>query len=169
VVFEGMVADMRKILHSLLNSMAGHAPGKTRPAYGIRQNLAAKFGSRSVATLRRLVRERDGCLVASRGRRWIAGICNRNRPRGPWRYAVATRSRPGQPSRGAMESTHEPVAVLGIGAMGHGMATSALRAGIRTIVWNRNPAASRDLAALGGEVAETAADAARRAAIVAPW
>jgi len=65
-----------------------------------------------------------------------------------------------------MESTHEPVAVLGIGAMGHGMATSALRAGIRTIVWNRNPAATRDLADLGAEVAETAADAARRAAIV---
>src|SRR6478735_7220876 len=65
-----------------------------------------------------------------------------------------------------MESTHEPVAVLGIGAMGHGMATSALRAGIRTIVWNRNPAPTRDLAALGGEVAETAADAAHRAAIV---
>jgi len=65
-----------------------------------------------------------------------------------------------------MESTHEPVAVLGIGAMGHGMATSALRAGIRTIVWNRNPAASQDLAALGAEVAEAAADAARRAAIV---
>jgi 3-hydroxyisobutyrate dehydrogenase len=65
-----------------------------------------------------------------------------------------------------MESTHEPVAVLGIGAMGHGMAASALRAGIRTIVWNRNPAASRDLADLGAEVAETAADAARRAAIV---
>ena len=65
-----------------------------------------------------------------------------------------------------MESAHEPVAVLGIGAMGHGMATSALRAGIRTIVWNRNPAATRDLADLGAEVAETAADAARRAAIV---
>ena len=65
-----------------------------------------------------------------------------------------------------MESTHESVAVLGIGAMGHGMAASALRAGIRTIVWNRNPAASGDLAALGGEVAETAADAARRAGIV---
>ena len=30
-----------------------------------------------------------------------------------------------------MASTHEPVAVLGIGAMGHGMAASALRAGIR--------------------------------------
>jgi 3-hydroxyisobutyrate dehydrogenase len=60
----------------------------------------------------------------------------------------------------------EPVAVLGIGAMGHGMATSALRAGIRTIVWNRNTPATRDLADLGAEVAETAADAARRAAIV---
>jgi 3-hydroxyisobutyrate dehydrogenase len=65
-----------------------------------------------------------------------------------------------------MESTHEPVAMLGIGAMGHGMATSALRSGIRTIVWNRNPAASRDLANLGAEVAETAADAARQAAII---
>jgi 3-hydroxyisobutyrate dehydrogenase len=60
----------------------------------------------------------------------------------------------------------EPVAVLGIGAMGHGMATSALRAGIRTIVWNRNTPATRDLADLGAEVAETAVDAARRAAIV---
>jgi 3-hydroxyisobutyrate dehydrogenase len=60
----------------------------------------------------------------------------------------------------------EPVAVLGIGAMGHGMATSALRAGIPTIVWNRRPAATQDLAELGAEVAETAADAARRAPIV---
>jgi 3-hydroxyisobutyrate dehydrogenase len=60
----------------------------------------------------------------------------------------------------------EPVAVLGIGAMGHAMATSMLRAGIPTIVWNRRPAATRDLAGLGAEVAETAADAARRAAIV---
>src|SRR6266478_2896543 len=65
-----------------------------------------------------------------------------------------------------MAGRPEPVAVLGIGAMGHGMATSALRAGIPTIVWNREPDATRDLAALGAEVAETAADAARRAAIV---
>ncbi|HEY6278401.1 MAG TPA: NAD(P)-dependent oxidoreductase [Streptosporangiaceae bacterium] len=65
-----------------------------------------------------------------------------------------------------MAGTHEPVAVLGIGAMGHGMAASALRAGIPTIVWNRRPEAARDLAALGAEVAGTAADAARRAAIV---
>jgi 3-hydroxyisobutyrate dehydrogenase len=60
----------------------------------------------------------------------------------------------------------EPVAVLGIGAMGHGMAASALRAGIPTIVWNRTPAPTRDLAGLGADVAESAADAARRAAIV---
>jgi len=56
--------------------------------------------------------------------------------------------------------------MLGIGAMGHGMATSALRAGIPTIVWNRRPAATRDLAELGADVAETVADAARRAPIV---
>jgi 3-hydroxyisobutyrate dehydrogenase len=62
--------------------------------------------------------------------------------------------------------TQGPVAVVGIGAMGHGMATSALRAGIPTIVWNRTPEATRDLTELGAEVAETAADAARRAAIV---
>jgi len=46
------------------------------------------------------------------------------------------------------------------------MATSALRAGIPTIVWNREPRATRDLAELGADVAETAADAARRAEIV---
>src|SRR5882672_12650330 len=66
----------------------------------------------------------------------------------------------------SMARTQGPVAVLGIGAMGHGMAISALRAGIPTIVWNRTPEATRDLRDLGAEVAETAADAARRAAIV---
>jgi 3-hydroxyisobutyrate dehydrogenase len=65
-----------------------------------------------------------------------------------------------------MAATREPVAVLGIGAMGHGMAISALRAGIPTIVWNRRPEATRDLAELGAVVAETATDAAGRAAIV---
>lgn len=64
------------------------------------------------------------------------------------------------------QQTHEPVAILGIGTMGHGMATSALRAGIPTMVWNRNQEATRDLAELGAEVAQTAADAARWAAIV---
>src|SRR5712664_275600 len=65
-----------------------------------------------------------------------------------------------------MAGTQEPVAVLGIGAMGHGMAASALRAGIPTIVWDRRMEAARDLAEGGAEVAETAADAARRAAVV---
>ena len=65
-----------------------------------------------------------------------------------------------------MTQRHEPVALLGIGAMGHGMAASALRAGIPTIVWNRTMEATRDLAELGAEVAETAAAAARRAGIV---
>jgi 3-hydroxyisobutyrate dehydrogenase len=50
--------------------------------------------------------------------------------------------------------------------MGHGMAASLLRAGIPTIVWNRSAAATRDLAERGAVVAETAADAAGRAAVV---
>ena len=64
------------------------------------------------------------------------------------------------------QRAHERVAFLGIGTMGHGMATSALRAGIPTMVWNRNQEATRDLAERGAEVAQTAADAARWAAIV---
>ena len=48
-----------------------------------------------------------------------------------------------------MTPAKEPVAFLGIGTMGHAMAASALRAGIPTIVWNRNPEATRDLAELG--------------------
>jgi 3-hydroxyisobutyrate dehydrogenase len=66
-----------------------------------------------------------------------------------------------------MTPMKEPVAFLGIGTMGHGMATSSLRAGIPTIVWNRDPGAARDLAGRGAEVAETPADAARQASIVA--
>jgi len=65
-----------------------------------------------------------------------------------------------------VDGNHEPVAILGIGAMGRGMATSALRAEIPTTVWNRNQAATRDLAELGAAVAPTAADAARGARIV---
>ena len=65
-----------------------------------------------------------------------------------------------------MPPAKEPVAFLGIGTMGHAMATCALRAGIPTSVWNRGPGATRDLAELGAKVAESAGDAARRAAIV---
>jgi 3-hydroxyisobutyrate dehydrogenase len=60
----------------------------------------------------------------------------------------------------------QPVAVLGIGAMGRGMAANVLSAGIPTIVWNRDRGPTRDLAELGAAVAESAADAASRAPIV---
>lgn len=60
----------------------------------------------------------------------------------------------------------ETVAVLGIGSMGHGMATSVLRAGIPTVVWNRARDATADLAELGADVARSAAEAAARAGIV---
>jgi 3-hydroxyisobutyrate dehydrogenase len=65
-----------------------------------------------------------------------------------------------------MARSPEPVAILGIGAMGHGMASSALRSGIPTIVWNRTADATRALVQLGAEAVETPADAARRAEIV---
>jgi 3-hydroxyisobutyrate dehydrogenase len=65
-----------------------------------------------------------------------------------------------------MADKHESVAVLGIGAMGHGMASSALRAGIPTIVWDRRPGVGRDLEGAGAQVADTVADAVRRATIV---
>jgi 3-hydroxyisobutyrate dehydrogenase len=65
-----------------------------------------------------------------------------------------------------MAQRKETVAFLGIGTMGHAMATRALGAGIPAIVWNRDPDATGDLADLGAEVAESAGDAARRAAIV---
>jgi 3-hydroxyisobutyrate dehydrogenase len=65
-----------------------------------------------------------------------------------------------------MAPAKEPVAFLGIGTMGHAMATSALRAGIETIVWNRDPQATRDLTDLGAKPAKTIADAAGRAHIV---
>jgi len=62
--------------------------------------------------------------------------------------------------------TLETVALLGIGTMGHGMAASALRAGIPTVVWDVNAAQSRALAGSGAQVADTAVDAAARAGIV---
>jgi 3-hydroxyisobutyrate dehydrogenase len=65
-----------------------------------------------------------------------------------------------------MDLAKEPVAFLGIGTMGHAMAANALRAGIATIVWNRDPAATKDLVELGAELAESPVDAARRASIV---
>jgi 3-hydroxyisobutyrate dehydrogenase len=46
------------------------------------------------------------------------------------------------------------------------MAGAALRAGVPTVVWNRDPRRAADLGALGATVAATPADAARRADIV---
>jgi 3-hydroxyisobutyrate dehydrogenase len=65
-----------------------------------------------------------------------------------------------------MAAANKPVAVLGIGTMGHGMAASALRAGLPTIVWDRHLEATRDLAERGADVADTAVEAAERADIV---
>jgi 3-hydroxyisobutyrate dehydrogenase len=65
-----------------------------------------------------------------------------------------------------MTATKDSVAFLGIGTMGHAMAANALRSGIQTVVWNRTPAAVEELRDLGAEVAESPADAARRAGIV---
>ena len=65
-----------------------------------------------------------------------------------------------------MAGSPEPVAILGIGAMGHGLATSTLRSGIPTIVWNRTTEATRDLVELGAEAADSPADAAERASVV---
>jgi 3-hydroxyisobutyrate dehydrogenase len=64
-----------------------------------------------------------------------------------------------------MELTHETVAVLGLGTMGHAIAANALRAGLPTVVWNRTPGAARGLDDLGAHVAESAAEAARSATI----
>lgn len=67
---------------------------------------------------------------------------------------------------GAVAGTFEPVAVLGLGAMGRRMARRLLGAGIPTIVWNRHREAARELVAAGAEAADSAADAALRAGIV---
>lgn len=65
-----------------------------------------------------------------------------------------------------MAPAKEPVAFLGMGTMGHAMAASALRAGVPTVVWNRDQRRTDDLGELGATVATTPADAASRADIV---
>ncbi len=65
-----------------------------------------------------------------------------------------------------MAPAKEPVAFLGMGTMGRAMAATALRAGVPTVVWNRDPRPAQELGELGASVAATPADAARRADIV---
>lgn len=52
------------------------------------------------------------------------------------------------------------VGFLGLGAMGAAMAANLLKAGHEVTVWNRSPAATQPLAALGAAVAPTPAEAA---------
>lgn len=58
-----------------------------------------------------------------------------------------------------MADTGPRLAVLGLGTMGRAMAGSALRHGIPTVVWNRDPAAASLLADQGAEVATSVTDA----------
>lgn len=58
------------------------------------------------------------------------------------------------------------VTVLGIGAIGYGMAVSLLRAGLDTTVWNRTRSKAEPLGALGGKVADDPASAAHGADVV---
>ena len=58
------------------------------------------------------------------------------------------------------------LAVLGMGTMGRAMAASALRNGVPTVVWNRNPDGARSLAEQGAEVVQTVSDAVKDADVV---
>jgi 3-hydroxyisobutyrate dehydrogenase len=58
------------------------------------------------------------------------------------------------------------LALLGLGTMGRAMAGSALRAGIPTVVWNRDPAAADGIVRQGAEFAPSVADAVREVDVV---
>lgn len=58
------------------------------------------------------------------------------------------------------------VSVIGLGAMGAGMAASVLRAGLTTTVWNRSPERSEPLRDQGAQVAATAGEAVADADVV---
>ncbi|MDW5325164.1 NAD(P)-dependent oxidoreductase [Plantactinospora sp. KLBMP9567] len=77
------------------------------------------------------------------------------------------RCRTGQFVRGeAPMAETQRVAVLGLGGMGQPMAANLVRAGLPTVVWNRRPGPARQLGAQGAEVADSPADAVRRADVV---
>jgi len=62
--------------------------------------------------------------------------------------------------------TSPKLAVLGLGTMGRAMASSALRDGISTVVWNREPEVAAQMADRGAEVATSAADAVKGVDVV---
>lgn len=58
------------------------------------------------------------------------------------------------------------LAVLGLGTMGRAMAASALRHGIPTVVWNRNPELARGVVEKGADIASSVADAVKGVDVV---
>jgi 3-hydroxyisobutyrate dehydrogenase-like beta-hydroxyacid dehydrogenase len=58
------------------------------------------------------------------------------------------------------------VAVVGLGAMGSRIARRLLDAGHEVVVWNRTPAKTEELVALGAAAGESPAESARRAEVV---
>lgn len=60
---------------------------------------------------------------------------------------------------------NEPVTVIGLGLMGKALATTFLKAGHPTTVWNRTSAKAEDLAAQGAAVAPTVVDAIRASSL----
>jgi 3-hydroxyisobutyrate dehydrogenase len=58
------------------------------------------------------------------------------------------------------------VAVLGTGIMGSAMARNLVRAGLRTVVWDRSPEATRALSAAGAIVVDSPSEAVRDARVV---
>ena len=62
--------------------------------------------------------------------------------------------------------TRPKLAILGLGTMGRGMAGSALRSGIPTVVWNRELESARPMAEQGAEVALSAIDAVKGVDVV---
>lgn len=67
---------------------------------------------------------------------------------------------------GETTNNKSAIALLGLGTMGHGMATNLLKAGYPLTVWNRTRAKAESMAHVGAVVADTPAQAAKRAAIV---
>ena len=65
-----------------------------------------------------------------------------------------------------MVGTRPRLAVLGLGTMGQAMAGSALRSGISTVVWNRDPDTARRMAGQGARVATSAVDAVKEVDVV---
>jgi 3-hydroxyisobutyrate dehydrogenase-like beta-hydroxyacid dehydrogenase len=66
-----------------------------------------------------------------------------------------------------LPSSDKPaVAFIGLGKMGHAMATNLRRAGYPMVVWNRSPQKAETLVAAGASLATSAAAAARAADIV---